>query len=45
MNFDLSDDQLAFEETARQFAMQEFAPMQLNGTETITFPLRPLKSG
>jgi len=26
MNFDLSDDQLAFEETARQFAMQEFAP-------------------
>ena len=26
MNFDLTDDQLAFEETARQFAQQELAP-------------------
>ncbi|WOI35647.1 acyl-CoA dehydrogenase family protein [Alteromonas sp. CI.11.F.A3] len=43
MNFDLSDDQLAFEETARQFAMQEFAPHAAQWDRDHHFPIEAIK--
>jgi alkylation response protein AidB-like acyl-CoA dehydrogenase len=43
MNFDLSDDQLAFEETARQFAMQEFAPHAAQWDRDHHFPVEAIK--
>ena len=43
MNFDLTDDQLAFEETARQFAQQELAPNAAMWDREHTFPLMLLK--
>ena len=38
MNFDLNDDQLAFRDTARQFAANEFAPYAARWDEDEEFP-------
>ncbi|MBJ2129314.1 acyl-CoA dehydrogenase family protein [Alteromonas sp. IB21] len=43
MNFDLTDDQLAFEETARQFAQQELAPNAAMWDKEHYFPLEAIK--
>ncbi|WP_334050421.1 acyl-CoA dehydrogenase family protein [Alteromonas gracilis] len=43
MNFDLTDDQLAFEETARQFAQQELAPNAAMWDREHYFPVEAIK--
>jgi alkylation response protein AidB-like acyl-CoA dehydrogenase len=43
MNFELSDDQLAFEETARQFAEQELAPHAAAWDREHHFPVDAIK--
>lgn len=43
MNFELSDDQLAFEETARQFAEQELAPFAAQWDKEHHFPIETIK--
>lgn len=43
MNFELSDDQLAFEETARQFATQALAPFAAQWDKEHYFPIEALK--
>jgi len=43
MNFDLTDDQLAFEETARQFAQQELAPNAAMWDREHHFPVDAIK--
>ena len=43
MNFDLTDDQLAFEETARQFAQQELAPNAAMWDREYHFPVDAIK--
>jgi len=43
MNFELSDDQLAFEETARQFAEQELAPHAATWDREHHFPVDAIK--
>ncbi|MDO6565948.1 acyl-CoA dehydrogenase family protein [Alteromonas sp. 1_MG-2023] len=43
MNFDLSEDQLAFEDAARQFAMQEFAPHAAQWDKDHYFPIEAIK--
>lgn len=43
MNFDLTDDQLAFEETARQFAQQELAPYAAMWDREHYFPVEAIK--
>ena len=43
MNFDLTDDQLAFEETARQFAQQELAPNAATWDREHYFPVEAIK--
>ncbi len=43
MNFELTDDQLAFEETARQFANQALAPFAAQWDKAHYFPTEALK--
>lgn len=43
MNFELTDDQLAFEETARQFAQQELAPNAAMWDREHHFPVEAIK--
>lgn len=43
MNFDLTDDQLAFEETARQFAQQELSPNAAMWDREHYFPVEAIK--
>lgn len=43
MNFDLTDDQLAFEETVRQFAQQELAPNAAMWDREHHFPVDAIK--
>ena len=39
MNFDLNEDQLAFQEAARAFAMGEMAPLAAQWDEEKIFPV------
>lgn len=43
MNFELNDDQLAFEETARQFAEQELAPFAAKWDKEHHFPIEAIQ--
>ena len=43
MNFELTDDQLAFEDTARQFAQQELAPNAAMWDREHHFPVEAIK--
>ena len=43
MNFELTDDQLAFEETARQFAQQELAPNAALWDKEHYYPVEAIK--
>ncbi len=43
MNFDLTDDQLAFEDTARQFAQQELAPNAAMWDKEHYFPVEAIR--
>lgn len=43
MDFDLNDDQLAFAETARQFATQSLAPYAAQWDEEALFPKKTIK--
>ena len=43
MNFELTDDQLAFEDTARQFAQQELAPNAAMWDKEHYFPVEAIK--
>ena len=43
MNFELTDDQLAFEDTARQFAQQELAPNAAMWDREHYFPVEAIK--
>ena len=45
MNFDLSDDQLAFQETARDFAAREMAPHAAGWDAGAIFPVETLRKG
>jgi len=44
MNFDLTEDQRAFQETARQFAAEHFAPHADRWDETSHFPVEELRT-
>lgn len=43
MNFELTDDQLAFEDAARQFAQQAFAPFAPQWDKTHYFPVEAIR--
>ncbi|BFT30279.1 acyl-CoA dehydrogenase family protein [Alteromonas sp. D210916BOD_24] len=43
MNFELTDDQIAFEETARQFAEQELAPFAAKWDKEHYFPIEAIQ--
>ncbi|HEV2300190.1 MAG TPA: acyl-CoA dehydrogenase family protein [Stellaceae bacterium] len=43
MDFELSDEQRAFEETARNFAREEWAPQAAGWDERKEFPVEPLR--
>ena len=44
MDFDLTEDQRAFQATARQFAREEMAPKARTWDENETFPIPELRA-